>query len=236
MLRMRAWPREIFFLALVFSAYFGVSFAASDRAALAMDHCRDLIALERSLGIFVELGIQQAVLGTPVAALLDPFYTYIHSAITICLLAGMFLSGHERYAYVRNVFVVFSLISFLIYFVYPSAPPRMMEEYGFVDTADQGPSSSQTDLLRQVMNPYAAMPSVHFGYSIIVAGSAIALFKRDLLTVPGVVYPALMIFVLTASANHLLIDCIASVPVLLASFLLVDRFDLAGRLARYLRF
>ena len=136
----------------------------------------------------------------------------------------------------RNLLLAFSLISFLIYFLYPLAPPRIMDEYGFVDTLDETPGVSyETGFLSGLMNLYAAMPSVHIGYSLIVGGFIYLKSRRLLFRLLGPAYPALMLFVVTSSANHLLIDCIVSVPLLIFTVLIIGKVDLPGRLARYLR-
>lgn len=232
----KAWPKELVVACILLLAYFSANFGSSERREVAMAHFRELASVEKQLGIFVELDLQRLVLGTPLVAFVNIFYALFHSIIVLGFAVTLFITGRDEYPRARNLLLAFSLMSFLIYFLYPAAPPRMMGEYGFVDTLDQTPGVSyETGFLSGLMNPYAAMPSVHIGYSLIVGGFVYLKSRGRLFRFLGPVYPALMLFVVTSSANHLLIDCIVSVPLLLFTILIVDRADLSGRLARYLR-
>jgi len=231
-----AWRKESVVALVLLMAYFSAALGSSDRREAAIAHFHDLASLERRLGIFVELDLQRMLLRTPFVALVNVFYFLLHSMIVLGFVLVLFLRGRGEYARVRNILVCFSLISFLIYWLYPLAPPRIMREYGFVDTGDQSPGMDyETGFLSRLVNPYAAMPSVHMGYSLIVGGFIYLRSRARLLRLLALAYPALMLLAVTSSGNHLLIDCIASVPLLLLTLLIVDRLDLQGWLARYLR-
>ena len=232
----KAWPKEVVVACILLLAYFSANYGSSDRREVAMAHFRELASLEKRLGIFVERDLQQLILGTPLVGFVNVFYALLHSVIILGFAVTLFVTGRNEYPYVRNLLLAFSLISFLIYFLYPLAPPRIMDEYGFVDTLDETPGVSyETGFLSGLMNAYAAMPSVHIGYTLIVGGFIYLKSRRLLFRLLGPAYPALMLFVVTSSANHLLIDCIVSVPLLIFTVLIIGKVDLPGRLARYLR-
>lgn len=232
----RTWLKEILLAAIVLISYSAVNLASSDRSFIAFDHCRQLIDVEQSLGIFIEVDVQRSVLGTPMVTLLNAFYAFIHPLVTIVFIIGLFLSASEKYAHIRNIFVIFSLLAFLIYLFYPSAPPRMLSEYGFIDILkENSPVSYETGLVQGILNPYAAMPSVHFGYSLIIGAALVYYSRRCLQLMLGVVYPAIMLFFVTASAHHLLIDCIAAVLLLAGTVVIVGRMGLPGNPTRFLR-
>ena len=227
------WAREFLLACLVLSIYAAVNLGSADRREAALDNCEAIIRAERALGIFMEVEIQGMVLGTPGVPLLSYLYAFVHPLLTVAFIAVAFLSRRTYYPGARNAFVVFSLISFAVFLVFPSAPPRMMTEYGFVDLLhEEAPVSYEMELARKIFNPYAAMPSIHFGYSLIVGLTLLLKTDRIPLRLLGIAYPALMLLSVTASANHLLLDCIASAGLLLLTYILVFRLGLIDRLTR----
>jgi len=227
------WAREFLVVACVLSVYFAVNIGSADREQVAMGNAEDLISLERSLGIFLEAEVQGAVMGTPLVHVLWAVYIFVHPVITAGFIVVAFLSGSSSYPYVRNVFVIFSLVSFAIFFTYPVAPPRLLPGQGFVDMLhSDAPVSYHSDLARLLLNPYAAMPSVHFGYSLIIGAMLFRTSSNRLVTSLGIAYPLLMIISIVASANHLIVDALASVIILAIIYYLLARLDLPARLIR----
>ncbi len=227
------WAREFLVACLVLSAYSAVNLNSADRREVALENCEGIIRVERALGIFVEVDVQDMILGTAAVLLVSYVYAFVHPLLTVGFIVVVFLSKRTYYSGMRNAFVVFSLISFAVFLIYPSAPPRMMIEYGFVDLLHQeAPVSYEMELARKILNPYAAMPSVHFGYSLIVGLILVLKTDRIPLRLLGIVYPSLMLFSVTASANHLLLDCLASVGLLAATYLVVFRLGLVDSLTR----
>ena len=230
------WVREFVLICAVLSVYSAVNLASGDRRDLALANCERVIDLERDLGIFVEVDVQRMVLGTAAVPLLSYLYAFVHPFLTVGFIAILFLSRSTYYSQVRNTFAVFSMISFAVFFVFPSAPPRMMTEHGFIDLLHEGaPVNYEMDLARKIFNPYASMPSVHFGYSLIVGVTLFTKSDRRLLRLVGIAYPSLMLVSVTASANHLLLDCLASVGFLVATYLLVFRLCFVDRLTRFFK-
>jgi hypothetical protein len=228
-----SWAREFLLACLVLSLYAAVNLDSADRRAAALENCEAVIRAERALGIFIEVDVQGMVLGTFAVPLLSYLYAFIHPLLTVAFIAVAFLSRSNYYPGMRNAFIVFSLISFAVFLIFPSAPPRMMTEYGFVDLLhEEAPVSYEMDLARKIFNPYAAMPSIHFGYSLIVGLTLLLKADRIPLRLVGVAYPSLMLVSVIASANHLLLDCLASVGLLLATRLVVFRLGLIDRLTR----
>ena len=231
-----SWAREFLVVAIVLSAYFAVNAGSADRRPAALEHGRELISLEKSLGIFHEVGVQDFFIDTPIVPVLTTIYVFIHPITTLGFIVVLFLSGSDRYPYVRYVFAIFSFASFTIFYLYPTAPPRMLPEYGFIDLVHQeSPLSYESDLARTFLNPYAAMPSVHFGYSLIIGAMVLKMFRSWLVTSLGIAYPLLMVASIVASANHLFIDCIVSVLLLALVHILVARLDLPSRLIRIIK-
>jgi hypothetical protein len=184
--------------------------------ALAQQHTDAIVALERDLHVFGERAIQNAAHAVPLLpSALGFAYIALHFLGTTAFLVWMYRRHPERFAFVRNTFVVASAISLAIYVLYPAAPPRLAG-LGFVDTVTDGAHLNlSSQVLGSVYNPFAAVPSLHFGYALIVGITLWSLRHRA----AAVVYPALMLFVIVATGNHFFFDAAAGAIVVVAGYL-----------------
>ncbi len=97
----------------------------------------------------------------------------------------------------------FSLISFS---VFPLAPPRMLPGVGFVDTQQAFSAGIYNDkFILSFYNPYAAMPSLHFGLAFLV-GIIAYRFNRRILKIAAVLYPSFMALVILTTGHHYILD------------------------------
>jgi len=104
-------------------------------ASVAFAHAHQIINLEKAMGIFTEIPVQQFFLrNQTLLEWMNAFYIRAHLPVTILFFVWMFNYRKEYYPTVRNVFLVANGIAILFYIFYPCAPPRMMNEEGFVDT------------------------------------------------------------------------------------------------------
>jgi hypothetical protein len=124
----------------------------------------------------------------------------------------------ERFPLVRNTLVCATGVALASYILYPVAPPRLAE-LGFVDTVSHSAKVNlSSDLLGSLYNPFAAVPSLHFGYALVV-GVAIAMLARGRLARAfGWSYPALMLFVIVATGNHFFFDAAAGALAIAAGY------------------
>jgi hypothetical protein len=67
-------------------------------------------------------------------------------------------------------------------------------------------------------NPYAAMPSLHFAWALIL-GVTLVLLGRHVLRLVGLLYPVMMLATILISGNHLLLDAAGSVIVVTVAVL-----------------
>lgn len=167
----------------------------------------DLFHLELDWGVFVEPWFQ-AVLGQngPILWLLIFFYVGPHFVLTLGFLAWSYWSRFPSYPHVRNSFLAFTFLSFGFQWLYPVSPPRLVPEAGLADSIDQTlPVSGNTPWVMQFSNPYAALPSVHFGWSLLVAILAIRLTSG-----PHrwwwLAYPTTIALSILATGNHWILD------------------------------
>lgn len=182
-------------------------------AQVALRHAQDVVSLERSLHIFVEEPVQHAALAVPgLMGTLGFAYLMLHLSVT----AGLLLWLHRRrptaYPVVRTTLLLATALAVVGYVVFPTAPPRL-SEIGIVDTVSGGNVDLNKGLVSSLYNPFAAVPSMHVGYALIV-GASVARYASNLITrLAGVAYPPFVLLVIVATGNHFLVDAAAGAAV-----------------------
>jgi hypothetical protein len=162
------------------------------------------------------------------------YYAAMHFTALGLLLLWLFARHRDRYPAVRNVLVLLTATSLLIQLV-PVAPPRLLPELGFVDTAARYGESVYA-LSAITVDQLSAMPSVHVGWALLV-GWAVLRVSRSRYRWWVLVHPVLTVFVVVATANHFWLDGIVAALLLVGSISavrLVERVQ-AGRLIAQVR-
>ena len=182
----------------------------STTLASAQAHTQEIVAVEQAAGVFVERSVQSAVEALPaVPALLGFAYMTLHFGATIAMLVWVHRAHRERFALVRTTIVAATAVSLAIYVLYPAAPPRL-SGLGFADTVtDNAGINLSSESLGSLYNPFAAVPSLHFGYALLVGGVVFALARRRWVRWLGAAYPPFMLFTIVATGNHFLLDAVA---------------------------
>jgi PAP2 superfamily len=195
--------RQIVLFCGAYYAYRLVRGTVVDQPALAFEHARALVALERSLGVFNEPAISAwASAHSWLVHLVSWSYLYTHFVVTTATLAWVYLFRNPAFYFVRNMFMVAMGLALVLYLAYPTAPPRFMPELGFGDpvAAISGVPPSASGVL---VNPYAAVPSMHVAFALMLAGPlAGGVVRRRWARALWVGYPVLVTFVVVATANH----------------------------------
>jgi uncharacterized membrane protein YbhN (UPF0104 family) len=181
--------------------------ATGDRAD-AMRHAHSIVSTEQSLGMFHELDLQRWAMGAPSVVLDIANWTYFNCQFTISFgfLFWVYLKRNEVFPLVRNIMIAANAIGMLGYVFYPAAPPRMLSGLGFVDTLHQTSVNHDSGAIHALANPYAAMPSLHTAYALIVGVSAVLLVRNRVLRSLWAFYPALVVFSIVVTANHFFLD------------------------------
>jgi PAP2 superfamily len=146
------------------------------------------------------------------------YYAAMHFTGLGLLLLWLFARHRDRYPGVRNVLVLVTGLSLLIQLI-PVAPPRLLPELGYVDTAARYGESVYA-ISAITVDQLSAMPSVHVAWALLVAWAAIGIstsrYRWWVLA-----HPALTIFVVVATANHFWLDGIVAGLLLAGSIGLV---------------
>ncbi|SPO02921.1 related to integral membrane protein [Cephalotrichum gorgonifer] len=139
--------------------------------------------------------------------------------------------GPVLYEARRRTMALCNLIAFVVFTLWPCMPPRLLSDpdykgdnaaeaksFGFVDTVHSADGEKSVWTANKFCNQYAAMPSLHFGYSLLI-GLTIATFpvsglrptswKRWVIVLLGMSYPATILAAIVATANHFVLDAVA---------------------------
>jgi len=167
-----------------------------------------IIDLERTLHVFVEPSIQ--AWASNVHWLMDGadwIYLNAHYVVTIGVLLYLYKRHHSSFCFVRNSFVIAMAIALVGYALFPTAPPRLMPEWGFTDSIRQFTGFTVEDHgVKALLNLYAAVPSIHVCFAILVGWPMAKLSRRRWLKAIWLFYPLLITFAVVATGNHYLTD------------------------------
>jgi hypothetical protein len=173
-----------------------------ERASDAFTNAHDIVRFERSLGLFPEPSIHGfAVRHEYLADVASWMYVNSHFVVTTLALAFVYLRRNDAFYFVRNMFMVAMGIALVLYVLYPTAPPRLLPELGFTDSVANftGVTAKDSSVL---VNPYAAVPSMHVCFALMIGLPMARLVRRRWAAVLWRLYPLLVTWVVIATANH----------------------------------
>lgn len=202
--------RQILVFAAAYGAYSVVRAFAEANGSIAFDHANQIIALERSLHVFVEPQIQAWAMGSHL--LIDvTSWLYVNAQTTLAIAALVFIyfCRHQSYRRVRDRLVIAMGIALIGYALFPTAPPRFLPEWGFVDTVANttGVTGAHADAsMTGLVNPYAAVPSMHVAVASLLGFELAKIARARALRLLCRLYPLAIAFVVIVTANHFLFD------------------------------
>ena len=220
---------EILVLGSLFLLYrYGRTFG-SGHVEAALRNADRIWLLERSWNLVNEVDLQRFALGSPdLVVWMNRYYIAMHFPTTIAFLLWTYVFHADAYVRTRWRFVVPTFLALIVHTVFPLAPPRMLADLGFVDTmAVYGPSAYGPPDPTSVANQFAAMPSLHFGWAVLVAFGVITLSSSRWRWVV-LLHPVVTLAVIVLTANHFWVDAIA-VTVLIAAAFLLERVVLVTK-------
>lgn len=195
-------------------------------AAEAFQHARDVINIERGLHLFIEPTVQAWALSSgPIIDAASWMYINAQTSITVGALVFLYLFHNRSFYFVRNMFMVAMVLALVGYMAFPTAPPRFMPEWGFVDAVSNFVGASHDNVtVNELFNPYAAVPSMHVCFSLMIAVPLSRLVKNPVGRWFWRFYPLIIVFVIVATGNHYLADaflgaCTAGISALSARWL-----------------
>lgn len=205
------WIDLLYQSGLLLGCYLGYQIVrgwADGSATQAFWNATQLIGVEQTLGIFIEPQIQawarseEWIIGGA-----NWMYLNSHYLVSGGVLWWIYHRRRQQFSQVRNSFLIAMLIALLGYALLPTAPPRLMPEWGFSDTVAQ---ATGVDAAQQqnsaLLNMYAALPSMHVGFALLVGIWMNSFSRQRWSRAAWLCYPLLVSWVVVATANHYLID------------------------------
>jgi hypothetical protein len=219
------WWQEVLFVLSFYGIYsfvrnqFG---SEGGHRTLAAHHARQVIRLERALGLFHEEAIQRWFLDWRwFIQFWNLFYGTFHFVVTAFCIVWLFRRFPERYIRWRTTLACTTALALLGFAFYPLVPPRLLAEHGFhgysfVDTLQRfgGLWSFDDGPMSKVSNQYAAMPSLHFAWSTWCALVLVPTVRHTWAKALAVAYPILTLFAIVVTANHYWLDALGGAVIL----------------------
>ncbi len=191
--------------------YEGVRGLVLGHQATALANAQSLVSLERSLGLFHEQAVQRLILPSHVAIdIANWLYANAQFTVNAAFLAFLYVYRNDVFYFVRNMFFVSMGIALVVHLSVPMAPPRMLPQYGFVDTIQQVAHVNQdSGAISLFVNPYAAMPSVHMCFALLVGVTGALLGRSAWVRVACALYQLIVLGAIVVTANHFFLDAVA---------------------------
>lgn len=191
--------------------YEGVRGLVAGQAGPALAHAHAIVDFERSLGLFFEPQLQHAFIRDHwLIGAANWGYMNVQFTMNAAFLAWLYLARHHVYAFVRNMFFVAMGCALVVHLLLPVAPPRMLGQDGFVDTIRTVAHVNQdSGAIGAMVNPYAAVPSMHMCFSLLVGVTGVLVARRRWARALWLLYPVLVLFLVLVTANHFWFDAAA---------------------------
>ncbi|MGD9958702.1 phosphatase PAP2 family protein [Nocardioides sp.] len=217
------------------AAYFGVRGLTEGAADLAIQHAQLIVGWEQDLGIYVEKALAQPVAASPVLSTLANWvYIWGHWPVIVAAMVWTGIQHRHVFLRLRDAMIVSGILGMTIFVTYPVAPPRLAG-LGFVDTVTERSLSYRVLQPPAFVDQYAAMPSLHAGWDLLVGIAIVTAASSLALRAFGFAMPVLMAIAVVVTANHFILDVVVGVILVLighlAALALERRRDLRSDLA-----
>jgi hypothetical protein len=221
------WWLELLTIVWLAWIYDAITNLAPLRLHAALAHAQGLLSLERTLHIDPEHMLDSWLAGHhALGAVVSYYYDNAHFIVTLGLLGFLWWRRADIYRPLRSSLVVVNLLGFLVFWLYPVAPPRMLPGFTDVVASSHTVGSWHTGALASDANQLAAMPSLHLAWAAWCGIVLWQLSERRVVRALACVYPLLTTFAVLATGNHFTLDVLAGIAVLALAMLLVRGYEL----------
>lgn len=226
---LRWWREVMIALAfyLIYSAVRNTFGAGAESRTIAFRHARGVIKIESWLGLWREPAIQEWYLSLPFNGFIrgwNIFYGTAHFVVTIGVLIYAFTKAPRLYSFARTVLATTTALALIGFATYTLMPPRLLDAngpygacsgleqgcngYGLIDSIERwgGIWKFGQGGMAELSNQYAAMPSLHFGWSSWCAMTMILVIGSGKKRWLWLLYPAATLFCIIITANHYWLD------------------------------
>jgi hypothetical protein len=211
--------RELVLWAAIYPLYLAIRGWSIADPGHAFADAWHVIGFERELGLFHEFQLQRWL--QPFEGFFSAYYLLGFAPVVVSALVVLAGTRRRLYVRLRTLLFVSLAIALVVYVTFPTAPPRLVPGLGIADTVGlAGHDSGSFAGVR--FDPYAAMPSLHVGWSLLVGLTVFRATSRTWLRTLAVAHPILMAMAVTATGNHYLVDSLAGALVAVLAIVAVD--------------
>jgi hypothetical protein len=217
---------EVLLIASMMIVYQGVRHLADGQVGLAFRHASWVWEFERTVRLPDEATIQHWALSWPsTARIANLYYVGVHFPGTLLAMVWLWIRHRPNYLRMRTEMAVLTAMALALHVVFPLAPPRLVSSFGMVDTMlATGPSAYPDSSTDGVANQFAAMPSLHVGWALLVAIAVIRVSSSRWRWL-ALIHPAVTVSVVVITANHYWLDGIVAAALLYGAIKLVSSWS-----------
>lgn len=216
------WWAELLTIAWLCWVYDAVNNLAPLRLDRALRHGRGILNLEGSLGIDPELTLDRWLSHhSTLAAVVSDYYDNAHFVVTLALLGYLWWHRGDIYRPLRNMLVLINVLGFIVFWLYPVAPPRLLDGFNDVVASSHAFGSWHTGPLASEANQLAAMPSLHIAWALWCTLVVWKMTGRLWVRALAVLYPCITAFAVLSTGNHFVLDMIGGAATMVAAVLIV---------------
>jgi hypothetical protein len=210
-------------------AYFGVRGATNSDPAEAVRNAHWLVDVERAIGLYHEPFLQDTLAGPPlVRTLLNWVYIWGHWPVIVVTLIWLARQHPAVFRRTRNAMMISGAIGLVVFTFFPVAPPRLAG-LGMADTVTLTSHSYRVLQPTFFTNQYAAMPSLHVGWNLLLGLAVVTAARHVAVKMLGVAMPIAMVVAVVLTANHYIIDAVVGVALTTACWYALGRTRGPGR-------
>lgn len=211
----RSWAeftRQFLIVGFGVFLYFAVRGQTEGAESAAFENGSRILDFEQAVGLDWELGVQSVVTSYRWLTTLSNWaYIYLHWPVIVFSLLWLHRNRRYYYLLLRNAMFVSGVIGLVIFIRFPVAPPRMLE--GFLDTVTEFSTSYRIFQPPELVNKYAAVPSLHVGWNLLVGVLVYQAVANRWVRGLAVLSPIAMSFAVVATANHYVVDGLIGIVV-----------------------
>jgi hypothetical protein len=210
--------REVLQVLAAFLVYNLGRVLATQELGRADAHAHGVLDAERWLRLPTEATLQTWALGHDwIIEAANRYYVSVHFPLTIAVLVWLFRYRRPAYHWAKRALLGATAVALVFTVLLPVTPPRLLNSLGMVDTGHAGGISIyQAPVLGSMSNEYAAMPSLHVGWALLIAIVLIAACRTRWRWL-WLLHPLATLFVVVSTANHYWLDGIAGSVLVVAA-------------------
>lgn len=217
--------RQAVIVIVAIGLYFSVRGLTVGSYDVALAHAHALVDLERDLGIYVEPRLGSLVADSEtLATLANWIYIWGHWPVIVVTMIWLAMYHRHHLLRLRDAMIISGILGMLIFASYPLAPPRLAG-LGITDTITERSRSYRVLQPPAFVNQYAAMPSLHAGWDLLVGIAIASAATHRAVRLVGVVLPALMMLSVVVTGNHYVLDVVAGIALVLLGHLAARKLD-----------